>query len=93
MEGREKATTLAKLYCKYRSQKGIDQNWQRIANSTVTSGFRKMDYPIFPSAVCPLLLSGAFVFSSKHKSRRAILCVSQCGCVVVVCVCLWIADS
>lgn len=29
-QGVKKETSLAKLYCKYQSQKGIDQNWQRM---------------------------------------------------------------
>lgn len=52
----KKATILEKLYHKYWSQKGIDQNWQKTVYPTVTSGFRKMDNPVFPSALCPLLL-------------------------------------
>lgn len=55
-QGMKKATILEKLYHKYWSQKGIDQNWQKTVYPTVTSGFRKMDNPVFPSALCPLLL-------------------------------------
>lgn len=73
---KKKDSTLVQLYDKYRSQKGIDQNWQKTVYSTATSGLRKMDYPIFPSALCPLLPWYVCVFFYRQIIPCSFVCIT-----------------